>query len=106
MKYIRTKDGIYDLDKSIWYEFTGHKVRMPYCEEYEKQPELCETADTIEELCDRFVVVEHGLDDPFNVDFEIAKTFIGKAKVYGAIWTEWGLKYVAKMNEKGELELL
>ena len=26
--------------------------------------------------------------------------------VYGAIWTEWGLKYVSKMNEKGELELI
>lgn len=36
MKYIRTKDGIYDFDKSIWHEFTGHKVKMPYCEEYEK----------------------------------------------------------------------
>lgn len=26
--------------------------------------------------------------------------------VYGAIWTEKGLIYIAKMNEKGELELL
>ena len=28
------------------------------------------------------------------------------SKIYGAIWTEWGLKYIAKMNSKGELELL
>ena len=27
-------------------------------------------------------------------------------EVYGAIWTDTGLKYIAKMNEKGELELL
>jgi hypothetical protein len=27
-------------------------------------------------------------------------------KVYGAIWTDKGLIYVAKMNEKGELELI
>ena len=27
-------------------------------------------------------------------------------KLYGAIWTEWGLKYVAKMNDQGKLELL
>ena len=26
--------------------------------------------------------------------------------IYGAIWTDKGLIYVAKMNEKGELELL
>lgn len=25
--------------------------------------------------------------------------------IYGAIWTDKGLIYVAKMNEKGELEL-
>lgn len=27
-------------------------------------------------------------------------------KVYGAIWTDKGLIYVAKMNNKGELELI
>jgi hypothetical protein len=48
MKYIRAKDGIYDLYKSIWCKFTGHKVKTPHCEEYEKQPELCKTGDTIE----------------------------------------------------------
>ena len=26
--------------------------------------------------------------------------------IYGAIWTDKGLIYVAKMNEEGELELL
>ncbi len=26
--------------------------------------------------------------------------------IYGAIWTEKGLTYVAKMNDEGELELL
>ena len=119
MKYIRTKDGIYDLDKSILYEFTGHKVKMPYCEEYEKQPELCKTADTIEELCDEFV-----LDHPLFGDsckclyhsFEKAKNGIKKRSdnahnlcnfnIYGAIWTSKGLIYVAKINDKDELELL
>ena len=28
------------------------------------------------------------------------------ANVYGAIWTDKGLVYVIKMNEKGEFELL
>ena len=29
-----------------------------------------------------------------------------KCILYGAIWTEWGLKYVAKLNKEGEFELL
>ena len=119
MRYIRTKDGVYDLDKSIWYEFTGRKVRMPYCEEYEKQPGLCKTVETIEELCDEFV-----LDHPLFGDnckclyhsFEKAKNGIKKRSdnahnlydfiIYGAIWTDKDLIYVAKMNKKGKLELL
>ena len=30
----------------------------------------------------------------------------GGCDLFGAIWTDKGLIYVAKMNEKGELELL
>lgn len=105
MKYIRTKDGIYDLDKSIWYEFTGRKVRMPYCEEYEKQPGLCKTVETIEELCDEFVGINDGKPQMLRfVPYACAQYWNGG--VYGAIWTDKGLIYVAKMNKKGELELL
>lgn len=105
MRYIRTKNGIYDLDKSIWYEFTGRKVRMPYCEEYEKQPGLCKTADTIKELCDEFVGINDGKPQMLRfVPYACAQYWNGG--VYGAIWTDKGLIYVAKMNEKGELELL
>lgn len=103
MKYIRTKDGIYDLDKSIWYEFTGRKVRMPYCEEYEKQPGLCKTVDTIKELCDEFVMISDG---KHKLDIGCHSYGDKKIQIYGAIWTDKGLIYVAKMNEKGELELL
>ena len=105
MRYIRTKNGIYDLDKSIWYEFTGRKVRMPYCEEYEKQPGLCKTVDTIKELCDEFVGINDGKPQMLRfVPYACAQYWNGG--VYGAIWTDKGLIYVAKMNEKGELELL
>ena len=122
MKYIRTKCGIYDFDKSTFHEFTGHKVIMPYCEEYEKQPELCKTSDTIEELCDDFVW-DNKLLGKGNVDFETKTTYVSKGgfipfadwgyEIYGAIWVKltsdaggWGLVPVAKMNNKGELELL
>ena len=104
MKYIRTKDGIYDLDKSILYEFTGHKIKMPYYEEYEKQPELCKTTDTIEELCDEFVYVDEGCYPEISDELDLMQT--KSTIIYGAIWTDKGLIYVAKMNNKGELELL
>ena len=127
MKYIRTKNGIYDLYKSIWREFTGRKIKTPYCEEYEKQPKLCKSADTIEELCDEFVDTSESkttntggwLYDEFDSDNKCLvyyaederrtiplNEFDDLSKIYGAIWTNKGLIYVAKMNNKGELELL
>ena len=75
-------------------------------------------ADTIEELCDEFVEV---LDIPIgNESFrhyihntplsrDKLLTFVNlkeKDVVYGAIWTDKGLIYVAKMNEKGGWKLL
>ena len=104
MRYIRTKNGIYDLYKSIWREFTGRKIKTPYCEEYEKQPKLCKSADTIKELCDRFVVIyENEEPVPYKNYLDALAT---QKEVYGAIWTDKGLIYVAKMNEKGGLEWL
>ena len=94
MKYIRTIDGIQALYID---EFTE------YGKEYYKN---CKIADTIEELCDEFVIWFKELDKPTQFrDFETTKQY-KKAKVYGAIWTDKGLIYVAKMNDKGELELL
>jgi len=112
MKYIRTKDGIYDLDKSIWCEFTGHKVKMPYCEEFEKQPELCKTADTIEELCDEFVIVDDfdkGINTLWHTkvfSLQEVRKMVKYNEIYGAIWTDKGLIYVAKMNAEGVLCLI
>ena len=39
-------------------------------------------------------------------DIKTAKKHLEKFEIYGAIWTDKGLIYVAKMNDKGELELL
>ena len=79
---------------------------------------ILKKAATVEELCDRFVLA--GTDIIFiNKDhtkyrfenecdyewFDITETEI-RVGIYGAIWTEWGLKYVTKMNSKGEFELL
>ena len=70
-------------------------------------------ANTIKKLCDDFVVAYEGGARLVYGDLEWAKIKAkeslklgNKSIIYGAIWTEWGLKYVAKMNEKGELELI
>lgn len=70
--------------------------------------------ETIEKLCDEFVVEYNAGDkiDHLTYYSKDRMNFIWEGKedrilaIYGAIWTEKGLIYVAKMNEKGELELL
>ena len=71
-------------------------------------------ADTIEELCDKWIfdnkfgdkniirdIVEFTLAE---IKEKIKQSFIFNVRL--AIWTDKGLIYVAKMNETGELELL
>lgn len=99
MKYIRTKDHLEELYID---EFTE------YGKEYYKN---CKIADTIEELCDEKVGTFKDGSKPYIYKqtswSDLAKDWTQyHNNVYGAIWTDKGLKYVAKMNEKGELELL
>lgn len=92
MKYIRTKDGIQDIQRIF-----GNVGE--YIKDY-----AIKQADTIEELCDEFVVVIE--NKQHLIPREWLKQEIIVDVLYGAIWTDKGLIYVAKMNEKGELELL
>jgi len=108
MKYIRTKDGIFK-DKPLEVKYTkngrgGYSVEI-------KEKDIIKQADTIEELCDEFVIIDD-LDNRINILWH-TKVFssqevrkMSKNEIYGAIWTDKGLIYVAKMNEKGKLELL
>ena len=69
-------------------------------------------ADTVEELCDEFVIVgkkKHKVKGITKVIYSINQ--LKNNEIYGAIWTKGAhdepvLKSVAKLNEKGELELL
>ena len=78
-------------------------------------------ADTIEELCDclilwkQIILIRHSKakDDIDEIAIKQGSYAWNKEKykeayknTYGAIWTDKGLTYVAKMNDKGELELL
>lgn len=109
-KYIRLKNKIVKIDAedSECYYFNKLK-KFVYKDEGYK------IADTIEELCDNFMVEyangEHMLfpafyhlkrhHDLYNQDYHHV------AGRYGCIWVAGkGLIYVAKMNDKGELELI
>ena len=110
MKYIRTKDGkIYKIvdDFGTW---TSNLISREIVEKALSGNEwfkglglnIIAQADTIEELCDEFV---------YNKQiFKTLKEALDYApigsEIYGAIWTDKGLIYVAKMNEKGKLKLL
>ena len=96
MKYIRFKNGIIKQDSEI---FTAREKPL-------------NVADSIKELCDEFVntwenskpsfwdKLENAISEKNSVKFDVHK------ELFGAIWTDKGLIYVAKMNEKGCLELL
>ena len=110
MKYVRTKAGIYEVSKII-------KDRVGSIIQYKIKSRLPNTklgvygrlADTLEELCDEFVGIDsEGHYILHNDEFMEGARIVPLEKVnyYGAIWTDKGLIYVAKMNEKGELELL
>jgi len=112
MKYIRTKDG----------QIMKHP--HPNAQVFTCRYEIEKVADTIEELCDEFVFEDsdgHFLcnfceqtDLDVGSKFDELKYWFNYSEkqqykirnCYGAIWTDKGLIYVAKMNEKGELELL
>ena len=123
MKYIRTKeniivdttkyqnvvertfnDKVVAIDLNHWGKDNGKYPTWIDVKDIVKQ------ADTIEELCDWFVLRKDGKIYQMYAKEEYAVADLGQYSlafewVY-AIETDKGLIYVAKMNDKGELELL
>jgi hypothetical protein len=113
MRYIRTKGGIYELQKTKSGEKYLVKTNELIPEWNTEKYEVIRQADTIEELCDELVATNRGckcLYKPSEIfgcqDKRAIDELIKSSLIYGAIWTDKGLIYVAKMNDKGELELL
>lgn len=127
MKYIRTKDGIYELmfpNEEQQMSFDHKTIEPAYYttkNDWVAKKDVIKYADTVEELIDELVVVEPNNEDcprPYVLDcfylcgynswFEREKEHIknGTIVVYGSIWVNDELRKVAKMNDKGELELL
>ena len=121
MKYIRTKEYVYELISDINNKGYNVKVKTPFSYALVSKAAIIAQADTIEELCDEFVYIDD-YERPYLCNFDynqdaiihykngeigcIFKTSKNYMNIKGAIWTDKGLIYVAQMNDKGELELL
>ena len=101
MKYIRTKDGIIDRDSALPHMVVDGYIDFNSLGRFK----IIKQADTIEELCDEFVCVDERCGHRIALLSGNIPQGV-KLYTYGAIWTDKGLIYVAKMNEKGELELI
>ena len=113
-KYVRTKDGIYKL-----LEIDSHGVYYTDDLKHFYKSEITAESDKIEELCDRIFAFHKenkwGIPDMEGYTLESLKEEIKQNELDNsiddfifkfAIWTDKGLIYVAKMNSKGDLELL
>lgn len=95
-----TAIGNYDL----FYIKAGKKYDLSFA--LECDPEGYRESDDINELCDEFVIKgTRGLYLGIPLK-ECELRNIPITQIYGAVWTDKGLIYVAKLNEKGKFELL
>lgn len=135
MRYVRMEDG-HIVDTSVYKKvvertFNGEVVGIDlnhWGQDSDKEityipvEDIVRQADTIEDLCDRFVLIDKDDEGPIEQEL-IGKRYRAmldelkfristgcdprKLDFYGAIWTDKGLIYVAKFNvDTGELVLL
>jgi len=109
-KYIRTKENfVCEEISGKWYRVINmgawNEIKIDF--EFEANAErILKQADSIEDLCDEFVVVYKNSRNHINyMEFEWALDKAERSEteyeLYGAIWTEKGLIYVAKLNKNG-----
>ena len=105
--YIRTKNRIYKVESE-----TCHKKGY-YIDRYEEdvilKEQVIKQSENLEELCDRFVVMDKETKEVMNIVSFLAYAKLWsycKYNIYGAVWCEWGLKYVTKLDDKGDLVLI
>ena len=127
MSYIRTKNGILPVNitkttEPIYVEhlgevigYWGYRKDGNYVMGEVLVNNFVKQADTIEELCDEIVILYknqmpylYGRDrrDTLLTAYNAKYLKENNGKLCGAIWTDKGLIYVAKMNDKGDLELV
>ena len=84
-----------------------------YIDRYEEdvilKKRVIKQSENLEELCDRFVVMDKETKEVISIVSFLAYAKLWsycKYNIYGAVWCEWGLKYVAKSDDEGKLELI
>ena len=128
--YVRTKDGIYEITDKQYDILCGNLT------EEEKEnfknitsfgtgsiedgtyksiliKDIVNKSKKLFELFDEFVVIRNStkINQLVRTDnLEYLKEMMKEDKriiaVKGAIWTDWGLKFIANMNNTGGLELI
>ena len=120
MSFILTKNGkIYETDATNdSEEFIGIKSVVENCFSTLigiGRKNVIRQGEDLKSLCDAFVhdediyfpEVVDGCLQTFDYEresFEITDKMIEEG-IYGAVWTNWGLRYITKMNSKRELEI-
>lgn len=119
-KFIRTKERVDLLRKGVdKYIVKDSDYTCEITIDEETLLKNYKVADTIEELCDEFVNKDNVSRLPHTFvprghwTYEECKEWCSNEydskndyELYGAIWTDKGLIYVAKLNDKGDLELI
>ena len=105
--YIRTKNRIYQVESILRDNgfIKGYNVgEMAFI----RKDQVINQSENLEELCDEFIDEnQHYIIQNKNLLKDIPnKCELKNHKIYGAIWTKWGLKYVAKMDSEGKLVLI
>ena len=118
MKYVRTKDKIIPYYDDLPTGKLGVVIKYLGRVEYNKVNEVFDEivikeADTIEELCDSFVFTDKRYIEDHGICYSLKQALLlcelcrlDWTSIKGAIWTDKGLIYVAKINDKKRLELL
>ena len=110
--YIRTKNRIYKVESTLRDNgfVKGYTVGEM---EFIREDQVIKQSESLFELIDEFVVIRDNtkinqLVRTDNIKYlkDMTKDDKRIIAVKGAVWTDWGLKYVARLTEDGGVELI
>ena len=110
--YIRTENCIYQVESTLRDNgfIKGYNVgEMGFI----RKDQVINQSENLFELIDEFVIIRDSTKinqlvrtDDINYLKEMMKEDKRIVEVKGAIWTDFGLKYVARLTEDGGIELI
>ena len=110
--YIRTKNNVYKVESTLRDNgfVKGYNVgEMAFI----RKDQVINQSENLFGLIDEFVIIRtdtkiNQLVRTDNIEYlkEIIKEDKRIIEVKGAVWTDWGLKYLANVNKDGGVELI